>query len=210
MTTHAEPMELMPATSDRRLAVRRAALVMAAPLVVYALARPLVGSDAVALGIGGAIPVVYSIALAASRRRVDPIALLSAVGFSLACFASVLTGGSSLPLKLHEAAITFAVGLVMLVAVLIGRPLALARALRTPAPTKAGEGALGTMIGGFLILHALLHLALAVALPTGSYVIASRVVNGGTLVLGVLALSAYVHRLRARADPDPPPLGTKR
>lgn len=171
---------------------------MLAPVLAYAIVRPLVGSDALALGIAGAIPVVYSIGLAAVRWRIDPLALLTAIGFSLACLASVLAGGSSLPLKLHEAAITFGIALVTLVAVVIGRPLPAGRFLRVPSATRAIDSALGAMIGGFLVLHALVHLALAVSLSTGSYVVASRVVDWGTLAIGALGLSAWLRHLRER------------
>ena len=198
MTSHTESIELMPGLSRNRAALRRTALIMLAPVLAYGIVRPLVGSEALALGIAGAIPVVYSIVLAAVRRRIDPLALLTAIGFSLACVASVLAGGSSLPLKLHQAAITFGIGLVMLVAVVIGRPLPAGRLLRVPSATREIDSALGTMIGGFLVLHALLHLTLAVSLSTGSYVVASRVVDWGTLAIGALGLSAYLRHLRER------------
>ena len=196
MTNRTESIELMPGFPRNRATLRRIALVMLAPVVAYGLVRPLVGSDALALGIAGAIPVVYSIVLAAVGRRIDPLAILTAIGFSLVCVASVLAGGSSLLLKLHEAAITFGIGLVMLVAVVIGQPLPAGRVLRLPSATKAIDSALGAMIGGFLVLHALLHLALAVSLSTSSYVVASRVVDWGTLAIGALGLSAYLRRLR--------------
>ena len=50
------------------------------------------------------------------------------------------------------------------------------------------------MIGGFLVLHALLHVALAVTLSTTSYLVMSRIVNWGTIAVGVLCLSAYLRR----------------
>jgi hypothetical protein len=200
MTSHADSLELMPGLPGNRAALRRTALIMLAPVVAYGLVRPLVDSDTLALGIAGAIPVIYSILLAAVTRRIDPIALLTAIAFSLACVTSVIAGGSSLPLKLHEAAITFAVGLVMLVAVVIRRPLSAGRLLRVPSATKAIDSALGAMIGGFLVLHALLHLALAVSLSTSSYVVVSRVVDWGTIAVGLLGLSAYVRHLRGRSS----------
>ena len=197
MTSHADSAELMPGLPRNRAVLRRTALIMLAPVAAYGLVRPVVGSDALALGVAGAIPVVYSVLLAAVSRRVDPVAVLTAIGFSLACVASVIAGGSSLPLKLHEAAITFGVGLVMVVAVVLGRPLPAGRVLRVRSTTKAIDSALGAMIGGFLVLHALLHLVVAVSLSTSSYLVASRVVNWGTIAVGALALSAYVRRLRA-------------
>jgi hypothetical protein len=196
MTSHTESIELMPGFSRNRAALRRTGLIMLAPVVAYGVVRPLVGSDALALGVAGAIPVIYSIVLAAVTRRIDPVALLTAIGFSLACVATVLAGGSSLPLKLHEAAITFAIGLIMLVAVLIGRPLPVTRVVRVPSPTRAVESALGALIGGFLVLHALLHLVLAVSLSTGSYLVAGRIIDVGTLAIGLVGLHAFVRRLR--------------
>ena len=85
----------------------------------------------------------------------------------------------------------------MVVAVVLGRPLPAGRVLRVRPTTKAIDSALGAMIGGFLVLHALLHLVVAVSLSTSSYLVASRVVNWGTIAVGALALSAYVRRLRA-------------
>jgi hypothetical protein len=199
MTAHAQTTELRPDIRSHRQVLRRAALMMLLPLAVYGIATQFVSSSALALGIAGAVPVGYSIVLAVAQHRIDPVALLSAIGFSLACVVSVLAGGSSLPLKLQEAAITFSLGLLMLVAVLVGRPLPVAKRLRVPGQTKAIDRVLGALIGGFLVLHALVHLALAVYLTTSSYVIVSRLVNWGTLALGALALSAYVRYLRARA-----------
>jgi hypothetical protein len=177
--------------------LRRAALLTVFPLAAYALARPLVSSDTPALAIAAAVPILYSIVLALLRRRMELFAVLSAVGFSLACLISVLTGDSSLPLKLHEALITFTVGLGLLIAVLIRRPLPVARLLRVRSPDPQLDSSLGALIGGFLVLHALLHLALAVSLSTGAYLIAGRAINVGTIAVGALALSAYLRRTRA-------------
>ncbi len=175
---------------------RRAVLLLAAPLAAYALVRPVVSSDAVGLAIAAAVPIVYSIALGLVRRRIDLLAGLSAVGFSFACLISLLTGGSSLPLKLHEALIAFGIGLVLLIAVLFGRPLPIARLLRVPVPDRQLDGALGAVVGGFLVLHALLHFALAVSLSTSSYLLAGRIIDWGTIALGVLGLSAFLRRMR--------------
>lgn len=138
MTTHADTIELMPDISSHRPALRRAALTMVLPLLVYGVATQVVRSSALALGIAGGVSVVYSIVLAVGHRRIDPIALLTAIAFSVACVVSVLAGGSSLPLKLQEAAITFSLGLLMLVAVLVDRPLPVARRLRIPGATRGG------------------------------------------------------------------------
>jgi hypothetical protein len=95
-------------------------------------------------------------------------------------------------LKLHEAGITFVLGLVLLVAALIRRPIPLQRVLKAPAD----DAALGALIGVFLVLHALLHLALAIVLPTSTYVVAGRLINWGTLAVGAVLLWTYLRRLR--------------
>jgi hypothetical protein len=182
------PMSVDPAA---RRSMRRALPSLVVPIVVYAIARPLVSSSTLALGIAGAIPVLYTIVLAVVRRRIDVFALLSGVAFSAACVISVLSGGSSLPLKVDEAVITFGIGVVLLIAALIRRPIPIARLLRFHSPTRQLDGQLGVAVGGFLILHALAHIALAVSLSTTSYVVASRVVNWGTIALGLLGLGAY-------------------
>jgi small basic protein len=174
--------------------LRRGVLVLAAPAVVYAVVRPAVSSDALGLAIAAAVPVIYGIVLALARRRVDPLAGLSAVGFSVACVISVVTGGSSLPLKLHEAFITFGIGLVLVVATLIGRPPPMGRLLRMPASDPQLDRPLGAVVGGFLVLHALLHFALAASLSTSAYLVAGRAVSWGTLALGALALAAFRRR----------------
>lgn len=174
--------------------LRRGVLLMASPLVAYALVRPAVSSDALGLAIAAAIPILFSIVLALVRRRVDPLAGLATVGFSLACVIAVLTGGSSLPLKLNEAFITFGIGVVLVLASLIRRPLPIARLLRITHPDRQLDSALGAMIGGFLVLHALLHLALAVSLSTSSYLVAGRAIDWGTIALAVLGLAVFLRR----------------
>lgn len=104
---------------------------------------------------------------------------------------------SSLPLKLHEAFITFGIGLILVIAVLIRRPIPIARLLRVPTGDNQLDRSLGVIVGGFLVMHALLHFALAVSLSTNSYLVAGRVIDWATIALGVLGLSAYVRRIRS-------------
>lgn len=193
MSVHADqadlPMSIDPAA--RRSMRRRALPLLVGPVLVYAVVRPLVSSSTLALGIAGAIPVLYSIVLAVVRRRIDLFALVSGVGFSVACLVSVLSGGSSLPMKVDEAVITFGIGLVLLTAAAIRRPIPMAKLLRIPTPTKKIDGPLGVAVGGFLVLHALVHIALAVSLSTSSYVVTSRVVDWGTIALAVFGIAAY-------------------
>jgi len=161
--------------------------------------RPDVVSDAIALGLAGAIPSGYCLGLAVVKHRVDPLALVSALGFVAACLVTVLANSSSLSLKLHEAVITFGVGIVLVAGVLVGRPLPVARLLRVVDAPNGLDRNLSLMIGGFLILHALAHLVLALSLPTSTYLVASRVVNWGSLAIGGIGVSAYLRRFRRPA-----------
>ena len=183
--------------SPRRRAARGGAA-LAVPAIAYFAVRPWVSSDTVALAIAGALPLAYQIVLVALRRRVDPWALVSGIGFALGCLASLVSGGSSLPLKLHEAGVTFLAGLALLAAVLLRRPAPLGRLLRVPAADRRLDATLSAMVGGFFVLHSLLHVALAMMLSTAAYVVAGRLVNWATLALGAAGLYCYLRPVRRR------------
>jgi hypothetical protein len=173
-------------------------------VMIYFVARPMLNSDAAALAITGAVPAIYTVVMAMWRRRLDFLAAMLTVGFAAGCVASLLAGGSSLPLKLHEAAVTFVLGVVLLVAGLIRRPVPIRRVLKITPADRSADLLLGGMIGGFLILHALLHLVLALTMSTTGYLVAGRITNIATLAVGVLLLSAYVRRQRRSAPDDAP------
>jgi hypothetical protein len=63
---------------------------------------------------------------------------------------------------------------------------------------------LDAIIGSFLVLHSLLHFALAATLSTSSYLVAGRLVNGATLAIGAVFLFAFLRHLRAEIDRKPP------
>jgi hypothetical protein len=176
-------------------ATARSFLAPLASVVAYFVVRPWMHSDAAALAVAGAIPALYAIVAAVVWRRTEFIALLSAAAFALACVASLLAGGSSLPLKLHEAALAFVLGIVLLAAVAIRRPLPVSRVLKAPSDDER----LGALIGAFLILHSLLQLALALNMSTAVYLTAGRVVGWAVLAAGAFGLWTYLRYLRRRA-----------
>jgi hypothetical protein len=154
----------------------------------------LLSSDTVRLAISAAKPLVYSVVLVLAKGRAEPIAILVAAALAAGCAGSVLAGGSKLPLELHEAALSFGIGLVLLAAAMLDRPLPLARLLCMEEAPKRTDATLNVLIGGFLVLHALLHLALALTLSTTAYVVAGRIVNLTTIGVGALFLLAYRRR----------------
>jgi hypothetical protein len=123
-----------PGGGGRHRALRELA-VPAVSVIVYFAVRPAVGSDTAGLVVAGAVPAVYTIAAVALRRRVHLWATATSVAYALGCAVSLLAGGNSLPLKLHEAAVTFLLGVVLLGAVLSG----LGRRLRTGAPRRCSR-----------------------------------------------------------------------
>jgi intracellular septation protein A len=173
--------------------MKRGLLAMLLSIVVFFAVRTFVGSDAAALAVAGAAPAVYAVVAALVWHRVDPVALLSAAAFAIACVASLLLGGNSLPLKLPDAALAFVLGVVLLVAVVVRRPLPIGRVLKAPPDADA---TLGVLVGGFLMLHALLHLMLALTLSTAEFVTLGRLISWATLGVGALCLFAYLRRLR--------------
>jgi hypothetical protein len=178
---------------------RKALRVLAVPavsVIVYFAVRPAVGSDTAGLAIAGAVPAAYAIAAVLLTRRAELWAAATAAGYALGCLASLLAAGSSLPLKLHEAAVTFLLGVVLLGAALARRPLPVSRVLKVPRADRTTDTALSVMTGGFLVLHALLNLALALTLSTAAYLTVGRVVSWATLAAGALCLHGYLRRLR--------------
>jgi hypothetical protein len=186
-----------------RSPLRHAAFTMVLPLLLYAVVRPHLSSDALALAVAGTVPVMATIVLARQRRALDILSLLSAVAFTLACLISVMSGGSALSLKLHEAVVTFTIGSVLLLAVFVRRPFPIGRLLRFPSATAEIDGTLGTVTGGFLVLHAVIHAVLALLLPTGGYLVASRLVSLAMIALALLTLASYRRHLQ-RGTPSQP------
>lgn len=120
----------------------------AAPVVLYFVARLFAGGDALALAIGVAAPAVGTAIVAVWRRQVRIFGVLAAVAFGVALAATVMTGGSTLPLKLYRPVGTGVLGLVLLGSVLTRRPLLLpilrvlsSRAAIPPIPLRSSAAA---------------------------------------------------------------------
>lgn len=180
-----------------------------APLAAYALVRPHTGSDATALTVAAGIPVLYTVATFAVRRRIDAIGVIAVLAYGVALLALLLSGGNPLVLKLHEAVLTGPLGLAGLVSVVVGRPLYLVvlRRLAARNPRAADmvrrpdirrvASVLTTIIGGTLAVHALVMLLLALRLPTATYLALSRPIGWALMATGLVAVLWYRSRLRA-------------
>ncbi|HEV7651562.1 MAG TPA: VC0807 family protein [Actinophytocola sp.] len=196
----------MPRGSRLRLALSLL-LNAAVPLVVYLLVRSHVDSDVTALAIAVAVPVAVTLGGFAMRRRLDPIGAVAVVAFGLVLIVLALTGGNPLVLKLQEAVVTGPLGVVLLGSVVIGRPahplVSRVLARRDPASAarlddqqrRRGANVVTTVLGTTLALHALVLLALALSLPTGTYLAVSRPIGLAIVAAGTAVLLWYRRRL---------------
>lgn len=198
-------------TAERSAAMRRMlpsiAVNGALPLIAYMALRSHVSSEAVALGIGGAIPVLVTLGGFVRRRRLDPIGVIAVIGFAVALIATVLSGGNSLILKLHDSVISGPLGIAFLISLATRRPLLLLakqlaeRGKESSAPVNSrAMYVLTAMIGAILVVHAAVILTLAVALPTTTFLAVGRPIGWAVLGLGAAAVMWYRSKLRVTAQ----------
>jgi hypothetical protein len=161
------------------------------PVAVYFLLRPHVGSDAIALAIGGALPAAWTAARLAWYRRLDPIGVIAVLSFGVELLVTVLSGGNALALKLHEAPLTGAVGFACLVSVAVRRPLlptVLKLFGRSGQATIRRAAAATVVVGATFLTDAVTRVVLAVTLPTSTFLVVSREVSWAILGVGLVLL----------------------
>jgi hypothetical protein len=184
------------------------------PLLAYALLRPHMGGDTPALAISMALPGLFTLYTYLLRRRLDPLGIVSLVGFCVALLVSFLTDGSSLAFKLQDPLLTGALGLACVGSVAVRRPLqlvvlrSLARHSRRAAATMSAPGAQRTsaivtaMIGAICLAHATAVAVLALTVSTSMFLSLSRPV-GIPIFVGGLGVLLWYRRRRA-VWPGPP------
>lgn len=186
---------------------------MILPLAGYLVIRAAIGSATGALAITEAVSAVWLLVIAITRRRVDPIAVVSLATVAIALAAYMLTGGDALALKLRRGAVTGTLGVAALASVALGRPLLLLVAERAAKlnPDRGGEiearlaqphrrralRALTMIVGLTLAIDGATQMTLALTVPTGMFVADSTAAR--ILVLGsglALAISYFRHQHR--------------
>jgi hypothetical protein len=201
--------------SSRRRSVKVvASLVLNAvvPVVAYTVVRPYVGTDLMALLIASAIPVVVTAALLVVRRRLDPIGVVSVVGFGIALLVQVLSHGNALAFELQDPVLTALVALACLGSVVIGKPLhlvgvrMLARTNTRVArmlddPDRFRSSTIVTVVVGVMTLaHAVAIAFIALTLPVSDFLAVSRPVGWAILGVGVVWTWWYRRRRHAARD----------
>lgn len=192
------------------------------PLVAFVAFLHTLGNATEALAIAEAIPVLWVVAYAVWRRRIDPVGATAFAGFGIALLLTIALGGSSLPLELHRALFPGAVGLACLISLAARRPLL--EIARTKLAKERPEAALQArsqldavdahqalavltaIIGVTLTADAAAQITLAFTVSPATFGVADRiaawVIIGAGLAVCVLYLRWTVRRHR---DPMTPP-----
>lgn len=168
------------------------------PVVGYALLRPHVDSDAVALAIVLVFPVAEILYERIRRGRFEPIGIISMVGITLGLIGALAFNGSATLLKVRESALTGAFGVLCLLSLAAPRPAMfyLGRMFATggdPArtaefeeiwqlPTVPRRFRIVTLVWGVgLLSEAVFRTILALTIDTQTFLVVSQIVNWGVL-----------------------------
>ncbi len=188
------------------------------PVVAYVVLSATLHSDLAALAITEAIPVAWVLATSLRRGSVDPIALAVAVVLAAAVLVSIVSGGSTLPLKLRRAVITGSLGLACVGSVLVRRPLLPAVADRLARAWPRAERitlALGSrasrrqtimltaIVGVTLLADATAQVALALSVSTTAFLGASRLARLAIFAIGLGVSGLYLRRVAAPSEDVP-------
>jgi hypothetical protein len=195
------------------------------PFAAYLIIRALTGSSVSALAITDAVPTAWLVAVGIVRRRLDPLAVLSALSVTVTLAVYVLSGGDPLAIKLRRGAVTGTIGAVGLASVALGRPLLLlvaeSAAKLNPDPETAARLAdpdrrraltmLTAIIAAAFAVDGAAQIALALTIPTPNFAAdstAARIVVLGTGA--VLAIQYFRAQKRRRQTRLRPPAHSKR
>jgi len=168
------------------------------PVVGYAVLRPHVSSDAIALAIVLVFPVLEIIVERARRGRFDPIGIIAMIGISLGLIGAIAFNGDATLLKVRESMLTGVFGIVCLASLAAPRPAMfyMGRLFATGGdpdqvaefneiwelPTVPRRFRIVTLVWGVgLVGEAAFRTVLALTIPTQTFLIVSQIVNWGVL-----------------------------
>ncbi len=179
------------------------------PLVAYHLIRRHTDSSALALALSGAIPVVYTLAILAVRRKLSALGVVCVALFGLGVLISWVSGGNSLAMELQDPVLFGLLGIACLVSIAVGHPLhqVILRAMGRSNPrytetadraAAAGSSTVATAIIGLAFLgHAVAVAVLALTQTTSTFLALQNPVGLPFLGLGVAGL--FIHGTRQQA-----------
>jgi hypothetical protein len=188
------------------------------PWIAYLIIRLLIGSSVAALAITDAVPSTWLLGVGIARRRVDPIAVLSAATVLLALAVYALTGGDPVAIKLRRGAVTGTIGVAALASVALGRPLLLlvaenlaklnptrpelAARLAEPA-RRRGVMILTVIIGATFAVDGASQIVLALTVPTGMFVADSTAARIAVFGTGLVITVQFLRHQKKQLDQAP-------
>jgi hypothetical protein len=188
------------------------------PLAAYLIIRAVIGSATGALAITEAVPATWLVINGIGRRRVDPIAVVSTVTVAIALAVYALSGGDPVALKLRRGVVTGTLGVAALASVALARPLLLMvaehvaklnpdrselRARLADPGRRRGLTILTAIIGLTFTIDGASQIALALSVPTGSFIADStgtRIVVLGTGLIVTIWYLRYQKGQRPRGQ----------
>jgi len=201
--------------SPPRLSPPKLVVGLLLPWLAYLIIRSLIGSSVGALAITDAVPATWLLAVGIARRRIEPIAVLSAATVFIAFAAYAITGGDPVAIKLRRGAVTGAIGVVALTSVALGRPLLqliaqnaakanpdrpeLAARLAEPHRRRALK-ILTAIIGTAFAIDGASQILLALTVPTGSFVADSTGARIAVLGTGAVITIQYLRNQNRQLD----------
>ncbi len=190
------------------------------PVIAFVVLHQALGNATKALAITEAIPSLWVLAYAVSRRRIEPVGVIAFAGFGIALLVTIASGGSALPLELHRALFSGAVGLACLISLAARRPLlSIAKAkLEAPPATRPkpdtpdGHHALAVLtaiIGVMFLTNAAAQIILAFTVSTSTFGVVAHVATWAIIGTGLAVCALYLRRMQTHLQhshtPLPPP-----
>lgn len=198
-----------------QLSPRRIVAGLVLPLAAYLVIRAVIGSATGALAITEAGPAAWLVFVGITRRRLDPVGVVSTITVAIALAAYALTGGDPLALKLRRGAVTGTMGIAALASVALGRPFLLTVAEHAAnadpqAVARLADPArrhvvtiLTAIVGVTFALDGATQVALAATVPTGSFVADSTAVRILVIGTGAIVTFRYLRHERTRRAASP-------
>lgn len=186
---------------------------VALPWIAYVIIRALTGWSVGALAITDAVPSAWLLVVGIARRRIDPVAVLSAATVVIALAAYAITGGDPLAIKLRRGVVTGTIGVAGLASVALGRPLLLLvaenmaklnpdrpeLAVRLAQPDRRrAVTTLTAIVGATFAIDGLVQIVLALTVPTGMFVADSTGARIAVLGTGAVLAVQYFRDQRKR------------
>ena len=165
-----------------------------------------------------AVPSTWLVIVGIARRRIDPIAVLSAATVLIALAAYAITGGDPVAIKLRRGAVTGTIGVAALASVALGRPLLVVVAenvakLNSDRPEIAARLAepcrrrvctmLTAIIGATFAIDGATQIVLALTVPTGMFIADSTGARIAVLGIGLVITVRYLRNQKKRLDRGP-------